>query len=128
MGNEEKTMINRNHLRFEAIHTDKDVYDDGWLRIEHNSYRVTFDGRVLFLPPKEFLILSRLSRDLGRMVDFKTLWQYGWGTEETFNWRSLRVHVCNLRRRIMPLGLNIKSIASSGYCLFWIRQQIMPGL
>ena len=110
--------------RSEVIHTDRDVYDDGGLRIEHNSFHVTFEGRVLFLPPMEFLILSGLSRTIGRMVPSEALWRYVWSEKEEFNPAALRVHICNLRRKIVPLGMNIKSMASIGYCLFWIRQQI----
>ena len=117
---QEKTETNR---KSDLIIADADVYDDGRLRIEHNSYHVDFEGRVLFLPPKEFLILSGLSRAIGRMVQSPMLWRYVWG-EEKFNPATLRVHICTLRRKIMPLGLNIKSVASAGYCLFWIRQQI----
>ncbi len=115
-----------NASRAEVIHADPDVYDDGSLRIEHNSFHVTFEGRVLFLPPKEFLILSGLSRAIGHMVPSEALWSYVWDKEEEFNSAALRVHICNLRRKIMPLGLNIRNVASLGYCLFWIRQQIQP--
>jgi len=113
-----------NLSRSEAIQADPDVYDDGCLRIEHNSYYVTFNGRVLFLPPKEFLILSALSRAIGRMVPSEKLWRYVWREEVVFNRAALRVHICNLRRKIVPFGLNIRSMASVGYCLFWIRHQI----
>jgi len=115
-----------NRSQSNAIHADPDFYDDGCLRIEHNSYYVTFNGRVLFLTPKEFLILSGLSRTLGRMVASETLWRYAWDQEEIFNPGTLRVHICNLRRKIVPFGLNIRSISSLGYCLFWVRQQIQP--
>ena len=122
----ERKLNGTNHTPSEVIHADADVYDDGYLRIEHNSYYVTFDGRVLFLPPKEFLILSCLSRSIGRMVPSETLWRYVWSEHEEFNPAALRVHICGLRRKIMPLGMNIRSVASKGYCLFWIRQQIQP--
>ena len=114
-----------NH-KSEVIRADHDVYDDGCLRIEHNSYYVTFNGRVLFLPPKEFLILSGLSRSIGRTVPSETLWRYVWSENDAFNPAALRVHICSLRRKIVPLGMNIKSMASIGYCLFWIQQQIQP--
>ena len=115
-----------NQTRADVIQADGDVYDDGCLRIEHNSYYVTFNGRVLFLPPEEFLILSGLSRSIGRTVPSETLWRYVWSRNEAFNPAALRVHICSLRRKIVPLGMNIKSMASIGYCLFWIRQQIQP--
>ena len=44
-----------------ALHPDQDVYDDGFLRVEHNSYYVSCNGTALLLPRKEFLILSRLA-------------------------------------------------------------------
>jgi DNA-binding response OmpR family regulator len=120
----ERKLSETNRTRTEVIHADADVYDDGCLRIEHSSYYVTFDGRVLFLPPKEFLILSGLSRSMGRMVPSEMLWRYAWNGNEEFNPAALRVHICSLRRKIVPLGMNIKSMASIGYCLFWMRQLI----
>ena len=111
-----------NH-KSDLIVADTDVYDDGNLRIEHNSYHVTFEGRVLFLPPKEFLILYACPGVIGHMVQSRTLWRYVWDEEE-FNRATRRVHICTLRRKIVPLGLNIKSVASSGYCLFRIHQQV----
>jgi DNA-binding response OmpR family regulator len=118
------TIMPVKHVASEVASGDPNVYDDRCLRIEHNSFHVTFEGRVLFLPPKEFLILSRLSRVLGRMMPSETLWSSVWSEKEEFNPAALRVHICNLRRKIAPLGLNIKSVASVGYCLFYIRQQI----
>jgi DNA-binding response OmpR family regulator len=115
-----------NNSAFETIQKPQDFYDDGHLRIEHNAYYVSFNGQVLFLTPKEFLILSGLSRTIGRMVPSKSLWRYAWGEKEAFNSKTLRVHVCNLRRKIAPLGLNIRSMTSLGYCLFWIQRQINP--
>jgi DNA-binding response OmpR family regulator len=113
-----------NNSVLEAIQMSQDVYDDGCLRIEHNAYYVSFNGQVLFLTPKEFLILSGLSRTIGRMVPSKSLWRYAWGEKEDFNSQTLRIHVCNLRRKIALLGLNIRSMASLVYCLFWICQQL----
>jgi DNA-binding response OmpR family regulator len=104
--------------------SELDVYDDGKLRIEHNSYYVTFGGQILSLPPKEFLLLSGLSRNIGRMTPSEALWGYAWKGNKAFNAKTLRVHICSLRSKITPLGLNIRSIAALGYCLYWIHQQI----
>jgi DNA-binding response OmpR family regulator len=117
-------MDTMNASRSVVSHPDPDVFDDGTLRIEHNSHYVAFKGRVLFLPPKEFLILSGLSRKIGRRVESETLWRYVWGDEAPFNSKTLRVHICTLRRKIEPMGLKIRSLATMGYCLFWIHQQI----
>jgi DNA-binding response OmpR family regulator len=104
-----------------CIMTD-DVFDDGHLRIEHNSYYVSCDGTVLFLPRKEFLILSRLARRFGRTVPSALLWEQVWGAEETFNAGLLRVYVCQLRRKLTPFGLTIRNLTSVGYCLLPARQ------
>ncbi len=113
--------------RLGVIQQDPNAYDDGILRIEHDSFLVTFNGQVLFLPPKEFLILSGLSRNMGQMVKSKMLWRYAWRQDAPFSSRTLRVHICTLRRKIKPMGLNIRHVASVGYCLFWHRQQFRPG-
>jgi DNA-binding response OmpR family regulator len=93
------------------------VYDDGFLRIEHNSYYVSCNGTSLFLPRKEFLVLSRLARNVDRMVPAQILWQHAWGEHEPCNAATLRVYVSHLRKRLLPFGLNIKTLISVGYCL-----------
>ena len=42
-----------------------DVYDDGYLRVEHNAYYVSCSGTPIKLPRTEFLIFSRLVRSAG---------------------------------------------------------------
>lgn len=47
---------------------EADVYDDGYLRVEHTNYYVSCGGALVSLPRKEFLIFSRLARGAGRVV------------------------------------------------------------
>jgi DNA-binding response OmpR family regulator len=96
---------------------EPDVYDDGFLRIEHNSYYVSCTGTSLFLPRKEFLILSRLARNVDRIVPTQVLWECVWGVNEPCNAATLRVYVYHLRKKLLPFGLNIKTLISVGYCL-----------
>jgi DNA-binding response OmpR family regulator len=97
--------------------SEPDVYDDGFLRIEHHSYYVSCNGTSLFLPRKEFLILSRLARNVDRIVPTQALWEYVWGGHEPCNAATLRVYVYHLRKKLLPFGLNIKTLISVGYCL-----------
>jgi DNA-binding response OmpR family regulator len=99
------------------IDQDQDVYDDGYFRIEHNSYYAAIDGSVLLLSRTEFFILSGLARRIGRVVPSNVLWNYAWGKDKPFNSVALRVHVSNLRRKILPYGLGIRSMAAVGYRL-----------
>lgn len=92
------------------------VYDDGFLRIEHENYYVACGGRRVLLPLKEFLIFSRLARNADRVVTSEEIWRYAWG-ETSFNSLSLRVHIHRLRRTFRQFGIRIESMAGVGYCL-----------
>jgi len=95
---------------------DANVYDDGFLRIEHENYYVACGGRRVSLPLKEFLIFSRLARNAERVVTSEELWRYAWG-DAPFNSLSLRVHIHRLRRTFQSSGLRIESMVGVGYCL-----------
>jgi len=103
-------------LQLGSSHQDQ-VYDDGYLRVEHNCYYAAFKGSALLLSRAEFLILSGLVRRIGRVVPSEALWIYVWGDEKRFNAEALRVYVCNLRKKIMPFGITVKSMVSVGYSL-----------
>ena len=95
----------------------EDVFDDGRLRVEHSNYYVACDGHSLKLPLKEFLIVSRLVRNIERLVLSEELWRYAWGEGAPFNAQSLHVHIYRLRRHLAPYGLHIETKVCVGYCL-----------
>lgn len=94
-----------------------DVYDDGYLRVEHANYYLACGGRLLKLPLKEFLIISRLVRNIERLVLSEEIWRSAWGEDVPFNAQSLHVHIYRLRQRLSPFGLQIETKVSIGYCL-----------
>lgn len=94
-----------------------DVYDDGYLRIEHDNYYLACGGRQISLPRKEFLIVSRLARKADRIVASEEIWRYAWGNGSQLNAKSLRVHIHRLRNILTPLGLRIESMVGVGYRL-----------
>lgn len=104
-----------------TIHVDPnaeaEVYDDGYLRIEHHNYYVACGGRVLQLPLKEFLIISRLAQSAERIVPARVIWQHAWGDRFEFNSESLHVHIYRLRRKLAPYGLQIETMVNVGYRL-----------
>ncbi|MBD0326690.1 MAG: helix-turn-helix domain-containing protein [Pyrinomonadaceae bacterium] len=100
-----------------AHHGEAEIYDDGYLRVEHRNYYVACGGRVLSLPLKEFLILSRLARSAERIVTVEDIWQHAWGAELKFNSESLHVHIYRLRRKLAPYGLQIETMVNVGYRL-----------
>src|SRR5688500_1329251 len=70
-----------------------DVYDDGYLRVEHRNYYVACGGVPLKLPRTEFLIFSRLARTPDRIVGVEDLWSSVWGTDKPLNSESLHVYI-----------------------------------
>lgn len=103
--------------KFPAEDAEPDVYDDGYLRVEHANYYVACGGRVLRLPLKEFLIISRLVRNIERLVISEEIWRSAWGDAAPFNAQSLHVHIYRLRQRLAPFGLHIETKVCVGYCL-----------
>lgn len=96
---------------------DDEVYDDGYLRIEHQNYYLTCDGRPVYLPRVEFLLISRLSRSIERVVTFEDLWRAAWGDDKPLNCGSLHVYIHRLRNKLRPYDLQIDVLVNVGYRL-----------
>lgn len=103
-------------------HSDgADVYDDGHLRVEHSNYYVACRGHSLQLPRKEFLIVSRLARNVERVVAAEEIWRAAWGASVEFNAESLHVHIYRLRRKLASHSLAIETMVGVGYRLHVAR-------
>jgi two-component system alkaline phosphatase synthesis response regulator PhoP len=95
----------------------EDVYDDGYLRVEHKNYYVACAGQSLRLPRTEFLILSRLVRSPERIVLSEELWEYAWGADKPVNMESLHVYIYRLRNKLAASKLTIDTMVNVGYRL-----------
>lgn len=96
---------------------ESDIYDDGYLRVEHRNYYVSCAGQSLRLPRTEFLIFSRLARSPERIVPVEELWECAWGREKPLNSESLHVYIYRLRSKLMPYELSIDTMVNVGYRL-----------
>jgi len=94
-----------------------DVYDDGYLRVEHKNYYVACGGQALKLPRTEFLILSRLARSPERIVTAEELWEYAWGSDKPVNTESLHVYIYRLRNKLAACKVSIDTMVNVGYRL-----------
>jgi two-component system alkaline phosphatase synthesis response regulator PhoP len=94
-----------------------DVYDDGYLRLEHNTYYMACGGEPIRLPRTEFLIVSRLARTPERIVSAEELWQYAWGNDKPLNTESLHVYIYRLRSKLAKYNLCIDTMVNVGYRL-----------
>ena len=98
-----------------AQEPEADVYDDGYLRVEHAHFYVTCNGEVLKFSRAEFLLLSRLVRNPARMIKAEELWRYTWGENKSYNSESLRVYIYRLRQKLAPYGIQIETMINVGY-------------
>ena len=95
----------------------EDIYDDGFLRVEHKNYYVTCGGSPIKLPRTEFLIFSRLTRTPNRIVASDELWSSVWGANKPLNTESLHVYIYRLRAKLADFGLQIETMVNVGYRL-----------
>ena len=99
------------------IHTAEDIYDDGFLRVEHKNYYVACGGSPIKLPRTEFLIFSRLTRTPNRIVTADDLWCSVWGDNKPLNSESLHVYIYRLRAKLADFELQIETMVNVGYRL-----------
>ena len=95
----------------------EDIYDDGYLHVEHKNYYVSCAGTPLKLPRTEFLIFSRLVRTPDRIVTATDLWESVWGSNKPLNTESLHVYIYRLRTKLAVFGLQIETMVNVGYRL-----------
>lgn len=95
----------------------EDIFDDGFLRVEHRNYYVACGGKPLKLPRTEFLIFSRLTRTPNRIVTAEELWSSVWGGDKPLNSESLHVYIYRLRAKLSEFGLQIETMVNVGYRL-----------
>ena len=94
-----------------------DIYDDGYLRIEHKNYYLACDGQPIYLPRTEFLLISCLALSVGRAVPAKDLWRYARSGDKPFNSESLHVFIYRLRSKLVPYDIRIDTLVHVGYRL-----------
>jgi DNA-binding response OmpR family regulator len=104
----------------------EDVFDDGFLRVEHRNYYVACGGTPLRLPRTEFLIFSRLVRTPNRIVTAEDLWSSVWGGDKPLNSESLHVYIYRLRAKLSEFGLQIETMVNVGYQLITRLNQDHP--
>lgn len=100
-----------------AEDTPSDVYDDGYLRVEHDNFYASCGGRLLKLSRTEFLLLSRLTSAVGRVVKAEELWRQAWGTAKPYNSESMHVYIYRLRNKLAPFCVRIEAMINVGYRL-----------
>lgn len=87
------------------------------LEIDPFSMTVRINGRTIFLPKKQVMILIKLLENIGGVTSYNTLFSYAWVSYEDASIDALRTHVHNLRKVLRNYGFDIISYPGVGYTL-----------
>lgn len=86
------------------------------LVLDSQRYRVEVMNKVLTLTLTEYKILRTLSTDQEAIVSRTEIQNQVFGDAQISK-RSLDVHICALRKKLRPVGLDISSVRGVGYGL-----------
>ena len=92
----------------------------GDLALDRESHEVTKNNRPVQLTRREFRILYMLAQNVGRLVPYSRLVEYGWGYYDEATSNLLKTHVCHIR---VKLGLGtqganaLSAVLGVGYVL-----------
>jgi two-component system OmpR family response regulator len=91
--------------------------EHGLLRLDTVGRRVYYDKRPLELSPRELAVLELLLMRAGRVVSKEHMVNhlYGWGDEVGDN--AIEVNVYRLRKKLEPLGCEIRTVRGMGYLI-----------
>ena len=86
------------------------------LTINHTTYTVTYHGRELELPPKEFELLHFLATHPGQVFTREQLLDRLWGYEFMGDTRTVDVHIKRIREKMINEDVwSIKTVWGVGY-------------
>jgi len=96
---------------------EPDVLSVGQITFDQRSRRVTVEGSVAALTPKEYDLLLMLMRRVGTVVGRDELMREVWRTEWLGATKTLDMHVSTLRRKLGDAGSLITTVRGVGFRL-----------
>ena len=96
---------------------EPDVLSVGEITFDQRSRRVTVEGSVAQLTPKEYEVLLMLMRRVGTVVGRDELMREVWRTEWLGATKTLDMHVSTLRRKLGDAGSLITTVRGVGFRL-----------
>ena len=93
-----KAVLRRYEPKQEEV--DKNRLKFGGLEINLSNYSVSYNGKILEFPPKEFELLSFLAQHPNRVFTREQLLDRIWGYEYVGDTRTVDVHVKRIREKL----------------------------
>jgi DNA-binding response OmpR family regulator len=108
--------------RAEGLEPERPVFDNGVLRIDPATFTVRCRGKEVKLTRKEFMLLSELARNQGRVMTRDILLDRVWSMTYYGDSRTLDVHIRRLRQKLDDPAI-IETVTGIGYRLVDARKR-----
>ena len=94
--------VTHRRLNFLAGQTpsSESVFTNGALEIDYAAGVVRLNGEEIHLTPNEYRLLTVLSKNVGKVMTYRTITRAVWGSGWENNMASLRVFMASLRKKI----------------------------
>lgn len=89
----------------------------GAITLDLTTRQFTASGAALDIPPRERALLELLLTRSGKVVAKETIVQSLTSLDEMLSDNAIEQYISRLRRRLAPLGLNLRTIRGIGYLL-----------
>jgi two-component system, OmpR family, response regulator len=89
----------------------------GPLTLDLNSRQFSANGQVMDVPPRERAILELLMTRAGKVVAKEAIVQSVTSLEDNLSDNAIEQYISRLRRRLQPLGLDLRTIRGIGYLM-----------
>ena len=113
-----KAHLRRNRILEQKVHTSEELLQYPNLTINLKAYSVTVYGREIILSPMEFQLLKLLAQNPNVVITIEQLYETLWHTKSFGDYRTLLVHISNVRKKIEQDPKNpvfIHTIKGIGY-------------
>lgn len=98
-----------------GISSKSDIFKCGSLEIDFAAHRVSLDGKVLDLSPKEYELLAYLVKNKGKAMRREQILNTVWGYDFEGGDRTLDTHIKLLRRWLNDMSSHIVTVRGVGY-------------
>lgn len=89
----------------------------GALSLDLTTRQFSGNGQVIDLPPRERALLELLVTRAGKVVAKEAIVQSVTSLEDILSDNAIEQYISRLRRRLQPLGLNLRTVRGIGYLL-----------
>jgi two-component system OmpR family response regulator len=89
----------------------------GALSLDLTNRQFSGNGQVIDLPPRERALLELLVTRAGKVVAKEAIVQSVTSLEDILSDNAIEQYISRLRRRLQPLGLNLRTVRGIGYLL-----------